>query len=151
MIKTPAEIIEALRAENKILKERIAELERKLGLNSQTSSKRPTSDGLKKQTRKPISLRGQGKPKGGQKLHKGKTMQQIPNPDKIIVHQVKNCCQCGSKLTQAPIDKLIKRQVFDVSIERVVTEHRAEVKRCHCKAFTTALFPQAVKHTLINP
>jgi transposase len=137
--------IVALGGENKILKERISELERKLGLNSQTSSKPPTSDGLQKQTRKPISLRGQGKLKGGQKLHKGKSMQQIPNPDKIIIHQVKNCCQCGSKLIQAPIEKLIKRQVCDVSIERVVTEHQAEVKRCHCKALTTAFFPQEVK------
>jgi transposase len=137
--------ISGLQAENKLLKERIAELERRLGLDSKTSSKPPTSDGLKKQIRKPLSLRGQAKPKGGQKLHKGKTMQQIPNPDKIIVHPVENCCQCDSNLTQVPIDHLIKRQVFDVTIQRVVTEHQAEVKRCPCKAYTTACFPQEVK------
>jgi transposase len=40
--------IESLEEENKALRERIAELERRLGLDSQTSSKPPSSDGLKK-------------------------------------------------------------------------------------------------------
>ena len=40
--------IERLEQENLALRERIAELERRLGLDSQTSSKPPSSDGLKK-------------------------------------------------------------------------------------------------------
>ena len=38
--------IQALEQENKALRERIAELERRFGLNSDNSSKPPSSDGL---------------------------------------------------------------------------------------------------------
>jgi transposase len=44
-------LIGALRAENAALKARIAELERRLGLNSSNSGKPPSSDGLKKPVR----------------------------------------------------------------------------------------------------
>ncbi|OCQ93432.1 hypothetical protein BCD64_00585 [Nostoc sp. MBR 210] len=40
--------IERLEQENQALRERIAELERRLGVDSQTISKPPSSDGLKK-------------------------------------------------------------------------------------------------------
>ncbi len=56
--------IEKLEKENKALREKIAELKRRLGLDSHTSSKPPSSDGLKKQSK---SLREKGKrPSGGQ-------------------------------------------------------------------------------------
>jgi hypothetical protein len=44
-------LIGALRAENASLKARIAELERRLGLNSSNSGKPPSSDGLRKPVR----------------------------------------------------------------------------------------------------
>ncbi|HLB32946.1 MAG: hypothetical protein A3F67_02435 [Verrucomicrobia bacterium RIFCSPHIGHO2_12_FULL_41_10] len=40
---------------------------------------------------------------------------------------------------------IIKRQVVDAEIQRTVTEHQAEVKRCSCGACTTASFPEEVK------
>lgn len=43
-------IIEKLRAEISLLKEEIALLKRRLGLDSETSSKPPSSDGLKKKS-----------------------------------------------------------------------------------------------------
>ena len=48
----------ALEKENKALRERIAELERGMGLNSENSSKPPSSDGLKKKTHRTKSLGG---------------------------------------------------------------------------------------------
>jgi transposase len=42
-----AEIL-LLREENRLLREELVELKRRLGLDSQTSSKPPSSDGLKK-------------------------------------------------------------------------------------------------------
>lgn len=44
-----AEIL-MLREEIRLLREELAELKRRLGLDSQTSSKPPSSDGLKKKT-----------------------------------------------------------------------------------------------------
>ena len=67
---------------------RVAELERQLGLNSSNSSKPPSTDGLKKPTKKPktTSLRvPSGKKPGGQPGHKGETLQQVDNPDVILM------------------------------------------------------------------
>lgn len=134
-----------LEAEVNRLKEIILKLERRLSTNSTNSSKPPSSDGVDKKGRHPLSSRGKGKSKGGQKGHAGKTMEQVPNPDQVIVHPVQTCCECGADLSQAPVSEIVKRQVFDVIIQRVVTEHQAEVKRCSCKACTTASFPIGVK------
>src|SRR4029450_5744609 len=82
---TPAALAEEnarLRTENAALQEtiavllaRVAELERRLGLNSSNSGKPPSSDGLHKPKREPRSLRERsGKPSGGQKGHKGETL-----------------------------------------------------------------------------
>lgn len=138
-------IIASLKDENVLLKARVGELERRLALDSTTSSKPPSSDGLKKQTRKPISLKNPSKPKGGQVGHKGKTLQQVDNPDEIHTQKVENCSQCGENLTHQPVKKFVKRQVFDIVIQRKVTEYQSEVKQCQCKAYTTAPFPEEVK------
>ena len=61
-------------AEIAALKARLAELERRLGLNSSNSGKPPSSDGLNKLPRagRTKSLRGPSdRPSGGQKGHKG--------------------------------------------------------------------------------
>ena len=55
----------ALESENKALRERIAELERRIGLNSENSSKPPSSDGLKKKIYRTKSLRGKSNRKTG--------------------------------------------------------------------------------------
>ncbi len=44
--------IKALEKENKALREKIGELERGVGWNTQNSSKPPSTDGLKKEKRK---------------------------------------------------------------------------------------------------
>jgi transposase len=79
--------IKALEKENKELRERIAQLERRLGLNSDNSSKPPSSDGLNKKPNRTESLRRQKERKtGGQKGHQGHTLKQVLQPDKIINH-----------------------------------------------------------------
>ena len=60
---------------------RIIDLERHLNKNSSNSSKPPSSDGLGKPPRT-TSLRENGKHKsGGQKGHKGETLNQTETPD----------------------------------------------------------------------
>jgi transposase len=82
--------IERLEQENKALRSKIAELERRLGLNSENSSKPPASDGLKKKGKKRTnSLREKGlRPSGGQKGHPGTTLQQVLEPDEVILNPI---------------------------------------------------------------
>ena len=85
LIAAQAREIERLRAE-------VAELRRRLDLDSTTSSKPPSSDGLKKKPRLPGSLRGRsGKASGGQRGHNGETLRQVSDPDEIVEHQAERC------------------------------------------------------------
>jgi hypothetical protein len=61
-------------AENASLQAWIAELERRLGLNSSNSGKPPSSDGLKKPARVKSLRERSGNQPGGQKGHKGETL-----------------------------------------------------------------------------
>ena len=90
-------LIGALRAENASLKARIAELERRLGLNSSNSGKPPSSDGLKKPVRVKSLREGTGKQRGGQKGHKGETLRQVTDPDDVVDHYP-SACSCGAGL-----------------------------------------------------
>ena len=146
--------IEKLLAENAALKAlieaqqaRIAELERRVGLNSSNSSKPPSSDGLKRPART-VSLREpSGKPRGGQKGHLGKTLRQVTSPDVVIDHYPGNCAGCGAALTSAMATSHTARQVFDLPEPRppAVTEHRAHVCACaRCGQRTQAAFPEGV-------
>jgi transposase len=67
-------LMAAQAAEIAALKARIAELERRVGLNSSNSGKPPSSDGLKKPARVRSTREPSGRPSGGQKGHKGETL-----------------------------------------------------------------------------
>ena len=135
-------LVAALQAENASLKARLAELERRLGLNSSNSGKPPSSDGLKKPARV-TSLRDRsGKKPGGQKGHKGETLRQVADPDVVIDHYPSACSGCGAGLDPDTSVGHSARQVFDLPEPRplVVTEHRAHDCRCAaCGAQTRAL------------
>ena len=141
--------IQALEQENQALREKIAELERRLGLNSDNSSKPPSSDGLKKKQKRTKSLRSQSKrSSGGQKGHQGETLKQVLKPDRIINHSApKSCEECGCNLGKSTVVSNIKRQVFDIPKPSVeVTEHRVEIKQCpQCNAKVKGEFPPLVQ------
>ena len=90
-------LIAALRADNAALKARIAELERQLGLNSSNSGKPPSSDGLKKPLRVRSLREPSDKPPGGQHGHKGETLRQVAEPDRIVEHFPSSCTACGPR------------------------------------------------------
>jgi transposase len=132
--------------EIEFLKARIAKLEKRLGLDSSTSSKPPSSDGLRK---KPYtqSLRIKGKNlSGGQKGHKGHSLNQVEQPDEVVNHKVSICPECKRDLEVAAVDVTIKRQVFDIPPMGIsVTEHQAEVKVCdHCQKRVVGEFSKGV-------
>jgi transposase len=140
-------LIAALRAENAALKARMAELERRLELNSSNSGKPPSSDGLKKPARVRNLRERSGKKPGGQMGHKGETLRQVTDPDDVVDHYPPACSTCGVGLDPETSVGHSVRQVFDLPEPQplVVTEHRAHDCRCTaCGAKTRAPFPDGV-------
>src|SRR5437660_1399485 len=140
-------LIAALRAENAALKARLAELERRLELNSSNSGKPPSSDGLKKPARVSSLRERSGKKPGGQKGHKGKTLRQVADPNEVVNHYPPACSMCGVGLDPKTSAGHSARQVFDLPQPQplVVTEHRAHDCQCPaCGVKTRALFPDGV-------
>jgi len=136
-----------LRREITALMVRLAELERRLGLNSSNSGKPPSSDGLKKPPRVSSLRESSGKKSGGQKDHPGKTLRRIEIPDATIHHYPEACAACGEPLTAAMATDHVARQVFDLPEPKplIVTEHRAHGCRCAaCGTHTRAAFPEGV-------
>lgn len=136
--------IQELENQNKKLEERIKELERRLGLNSNNSSKPPSSDGLAKKPRTK-SLRESNKEFGGQVGHSGNTLQKVEDPDETIIHDIKNCLSCGESLEDSPIVETIDRQEIDVVVKRKVTEHKTFTRKCKCGSKNKAEFPGHIK------
>jgi transposase len=139
--------IEHLVSEREALLARVAELERRLGLNSTNSGKPPSSDGLKKPPRVSSLRESSGKKTGGQKGHPGETLCQVETPDATIDHYPEACAACGESLTMAMATGHVARQVFDLPEPRplIVTEHRAHGCRCAaCGSQTRAAFPEGV-------
>ena len=101
-----AQRIITLEKENQALRERIVELERSLGLNSKTSSKPPSSDGLKKENRTRSLRKKSGKKPGGQKGNKGYTLEEVSEHQVII----KECPRCNQKV-QGSFPKEVKAPV----------------------------------------
>lgn len=140
-------LIAAQAAEIVILQARIAELERRLGLDSSNSSKPPSSDGPRKSARVKSLREPSGKKTGGQKGHKGETLRQTQTPDVVADHYPSTCSGCGAALMEDMSEGHTARQVFDLPEPQplVVTEHRAHVCRCEsCGEETRAAFPEGV-------
>jgi len=140
-------IIRAQAATIAALQQEVADLKRRLGMNSGNSSQPPSADGLKK-PRAPVSLRTKsGKKSGGQEGHKGSGLRQTEHPDKIVDHYPDLCAGCGEALDATASTWHATRQVFDLPEPRPleVTEHRAHTCVCPCcSATTTGAFPEDV-------
>jgi transposase len=116
--------------------ERIKELESRLNKDSRTSSKPPSSDGLKKH---PVNLRQRSERKSGaQPDHDGTTLKLVDNPQEIILHPVQGSCTCGSCLDHATQRRTERRQVVKLEITRKVVEHQVEIVQCDCGAIWEA-------------
>jgi len=129
-----------------VLFERMDALEAKLGMNSQNSSKPPSSDGLTKKP-KTSSLRGKsGKAVGGQPGHKGTTLKRVAAPTGTKDHPPpSHCNHCHSALALEQAQVLERRQVFDVpTMCFEVIEHRVYTVLCACGQRHDSAFPAAV-------
>ncbi len=117
----------ALRIENAALRIENAELKARLNQNSSNSSKPPSSDFF---NRKPAFPKTSNGKKGGQPGHKGDTLKQIENPDKIIECRPEEC-DCGHKFNVEDMFEAEHRQVFDLPQPKLeVTEY--QIFGCKC-------------------
>ncbi len=113
-----------LRQENIMLKSEVAELRARLESNSHNSNKPPSSDGYKKQSVKSGLPKDKISSQGGQKGHKGNTLQQVESPDKIVTC-LPGICTCGHEFKEEQLILSEKRQVFDIPQPKLeITEYQ---------------------------
>ena len=138
-------LIRPLWEENERLKAELAELRRRLGMDSTNSHKPPSSDGYKKKTTAPGLPKSKGRRHGGQVGHPGKTLTPVEQPDRIEVHLPGQCSRCGRSFSADEAYEVIqRRQVFDLPEPRLeVTEHRLGQIEC-CGGVHGGTFPAEV-------
>lgn len=127
------------------LSERVQNLEDQVAKESRNSGKPPSSDGLKKPRTRSLR-RADGRKPGGQKGHKGHTLEMTETPDQIKVHHLDHCPECATALSAVAVNGHMRRQVFDIPpVQLEVTEHQAEMKHCPgCHRQVRADFPADV-------
>ena len=113
--------------------------------NSKTSSTPPSHD----VARKNRSLRGKsGKPSGGQKGHKGTTLEMSQHPDKTIEYYPEDTCQnCGAMLTNAILHAVESKQeiVIPPVIFQVVAHQNYACICTHCDTQNKGKLPERLK------
>jgi len=92
----------------------------RLSRNSKNSNKSPSGDPHRKRKKS----EGKERRPGGQPGHEGRNLAKVDNPDKIVEYEVDRESLPGGNWKSAGYES---RQVFDVEMSVVVTEHRAEV------------------------
>lgn len=134
--------IEELRKENAVIKAENAGLKRRLGMDSNNSSKPPSSDGYKP---KPKSLRKTGGKNGGQPGHPGKTLRMSDKPDEIVVLKAKVCSHCHADISELPVIRHEKAQVVDLpEWKATTTEYQKQTTLCSCGHENCCEFPRGV-------
>lgn len=127
------------------LQEKLKKLENQIARDSHNSSKPPSSDGLKRIPKTRSLRKKSNNNTGGQKGHRGATLNKVDKPDHIEEHKLTGSCPCGQLLDDITSSEYQSRQVFDIPPLKIeITEHRAEIKYCTCRKKHVANFPEGV-------
>jgi transposase len=142
LLAEEAQLSVALRAALEVLLVLVQLLANRLNLNSQNSSKPPSTDRFNKGDKdNNDDKQGKNKKPGGQPGRIGTTLQKVDDPDEIKLLEL-------DRTTLPPgaykVDGFESRQVFDIDIRRVVTEYRAEILVDQFGNRFIASFPEAV-------
>jgi transposase len=155
------ELVEAHQL-NRQLQSRIRELEKSLEVDasmtaptvmvinrdSHNSNQPPSLDLPWIKPKRTRSLRKHsGLKVGGQPGHEGVTLRQVAAPERIIIHSIEECQQCGVSLAAEVWNNFHKRQVFEIENGGLsVIEHRLATKKCPvCGNISKSRFPANIK------
>jgi len=138
-------LVRDLTAQVTALQLKVTELEARLAQNSRNSSKPPSSDGPGKP--KPKSLRKRGEhPTGGQKGHKGHTLEKVAVPDRIVQHAPPTHCDACHHRLLAKATVVETRQEIDLpALKFETTEHQVLAASCAaCGKICRGEFPAGI-------
>ena len=126
---------------------RIAELERRLGADSSTSSRPPSSDSPYRKPARRSSRSSSGRRPGKQPGDPGSTMPLVDDPDEVITCDPGCCGGCGADVSGAAVVGVQRRQVVELPapLPPRVTEYRLVSRACAgCGKTATASAPALV-------
>lgn len=142
--------------------QQIAELERRLGLNSGNSGRPPSSDppASRAERRRAAraaakrSMAATGRNVGGQPGHRGAHRDQVADPDLIVEHAPESCGGCGGDLAGGElVDDAVCHQVWELpETACVVSEHQRLRVLCEgCGRSTLADLPPGIPAGAFGP
>jgi transposase len=148
--------VQALTQHVEKLTGRVRELETRLNLNSQNSSKPPSSDGPN--VKLPPKRQPTGRKPGGQPGHKGTKRELLP-PEKVDAvedHWPTTCECCRIRLprgSRTEVGEPLRHQVTEIPpVKAHVTEHRLHSQMCdRCGHATQAALPDGVPAGAFGP
>ena len=154
-MKIMSQNLEALMAKNKELEEKLRESEAKNNRNSSNSNKPSSWDHFAKPSPKKSVIFSGGKEKrkkssGGQKGHKGATMNISDRPDKIVDVCPGECRMCP-RYRECLASSTVRetRSVVDIELKSVQTDYQLRQFRCpNDGKLHLGLFPEGVSSRL---
>lgn len=136
-------------------KNKISELNEKLSVNSQNSSKPPSQD-FKSFKKKKEAAKKSNKKQGAQLGHKGtnRKLEDIKNVNKIIDCNPDLSCTCGTNLIIG-IDDYTRHQIYDIcdiTKKLILTEYRLYKVTCHrCNKKDKGKLPAELDNSITGP
>jgi transposase len=135
------------------LRARIEKLEARLAQSSSNSNQPPSSDTPAERLAR-SKPKGSGRPRGGQKGHKGHRRKLIP-PEQVTRSKdlyPKQCGRCGRLLAPVEDPEPIIHQVVELpEIQPDVSEYRRHRRTCSCGHVTCAKLPVGVRAGMCGP
>ena len=142
----------ALKKRIEVLEAEIKEIKRLLGINSQNSSKPPSSDGP--EVPKPAKRGNVRRKRGAKKGHQPHIRKMYPPEDvtKFVPHEP-HACTCGGEDLEECDEEPLRHQTVDIpEIKPVVIEHVQHVRRCRkCGELVYAPLPDEIKRNIFGP
>ena len=149
MLDVQSQRIILLEKENKELNELLDKSKGNVPPKDSTNSNLPPSKDKFRPDRRRSLREKSSKKTGGQKGHKGSTLEFNPNPDQVIPIHVKHCKKCGNRLLQSKaILKASRQQIEIPPIKPIVKQFDIYSNTCHCGCTNDALFPYGIRATV---